>query len=48
MIKRNEKFKYIEGKQLTDHGTGTRVYEVVGTKLPSVLLFLVQLKIKNF
>jgi genome maintenance exonuclease 1 len=48
MIKRNEKFKYIEGKQLTDHGTGTRVYEVVGTKLPSVTTILGATKDQEF
>ena len=48
MIKRNEKFKYIQGKQLTDHGTGTRVYEVVGTKLPSVTTILGATKDQEF
>ena len=48
MIKRNEKFKYIEGKQLTYHETGTRVYEVVGTKLPSVTTILGATKDQEF
>jgi hypothetical protein len=48
MIKRNEKFKYIEGKQLTNHETGTRVYEVVGTKLPSVTTILGATKDQEF
>jgi hypothetical protein len=48
MIKRNEKFKYIEGKQLTDHESGTRVYEVVGTKLPSVTTILGATKDQEF
>ena len=48
MIKRNKKFKYIEGKQLTDHETGTRVYEVVGTKLPSVTTILGATKDQEF
>jgi hypothetical protein len=48
MIKRNEKFKYIEGKQLTDHETGTRIYEVVGTKLPSVTTILGATKDQEF
>jgi hypothetical protein len=48
MIKRNEKFKYIAGKQLTDHETGTRVYEVVGTKLPSVTTILGATKDQEF
>ena len=48
MIKRNEKFKYIDGKQLTDHETGTRVYEVVGTKLPSVTTILGATKDQEF
>jgi hypothetical protein len=41
-------FKYIEGKQLTDHETGTRVYEVVGTKLPSVTTILGATKDQEF
>jgi ATP-dependent exoDNAse (exonuclease V) beta subunit len=48
MIKRNEKFKYIAGKQLTDHESGTRVYEVVGTKLPSVTTILGATKDQEF
>jgi len=28
MIKKSNKYNYIRGKQLTDPGTGTRVYEI--------------------
>ena len=33
-IKKSNKFNYLQGKQITDHESGTRVYEVVGTRLP--------------
>jgi len=34
-IKKSEKYNYINGKQITDHETGTRVYDVNGSRLPS-------------
>jgi hypothetical protein len=38
----------LKAKQLTDHETGTRVYEVVGTKLPSVTTILGATKDQEF
>ena len=35
-MKKADKFNYITGKQITDPDTGTRVYEIVGNRLPSV------------
>ena len=39
-IKKSNKYNYIRGKQLTDPGSGTRVYDIVGTRLPSVTTIL--------
>ena len=39
-IKFHNKYKYIQGKQLTDPGTGTRVYDIDGGRLPSVTTIL--------
>ena len=35
MIKKSNKYNYIRGKQLTDPGSGTRVYEISNYRLPS-------------
>ena len=40
MINKSNKYNYIQGKQLTDPGSGTRVYDIVGTRLPSVTTIL--------
>ena len=48
MIKKSNKYNYIQGKQLTDPGTGTRVYDIVGTRLPSVTTILGATKNKQF
>ena len=40
MIKKNNKYNYIQGKQLTDPGSGTRVYEISNYRLPSVTTIL--------
>ena len=40
MIKKSNKYNYIQGKQLTDPGTGTRVYEISNYRLPSVTTIL--------
>ena len=40
MIKKSNKYNYIQGKQLTDPGTGTRVYEISNYRLPSVTTVL--------
>ena len=47
-LKKSNKYNYLQGKQITDHGTGTRVYEVVGTRLPSVTTVLSATKNQQF
>ena len=39
-MKINNKYNYIQGKQITDHGTGTRVYDIDNSRLPSVTTIL--------
>ncbi len=48
MIKKSNKYNYIQGKQLTDPGSGTRVYEISNYRLPSVTTILGATKIKIF
>ena len=48
MLKKSNKYNYIQGKQITDHESGTRVYEIVGTRLPSVTTVLGETKDKQF
>ena len=47
-IKLSNKYKYIEGKQITDHGTGTRVYDINNSRLPSVTTILGATKDQQF
>ena len=47
-MKKADKFNYITGKQITDPGTGTRVYEIVGNRLPSVTTILGKTKDQEF
>ena len=47
-IPRSEKYIYINGKQITDHETGTRVYEVNNDRLPSVTKILGATKDQTF
>ena len=47
-MKKNNKYTYVEGKQRTDHGSGTRVYEIEGARLPSVTTILGATKDKQF
>ena len=47
-IKKNNKYNYIQGKQLTDPGSGTRVYEINNYRLPSVTTILGATKDKTF
>ena len=47
-IPRSEKYLYINGKQITDHGTGTRVYEIKNDRLPSVTTILGATKNQDF
>ena len=48
MIKKSNKYNYIRGKQLTDPGTGTRVYDIDNYRLPSVTTILGATKNKQF
>ena len=47
-IKLSNKYSYIEGKQITDHGTGTRVYDINNSRLPSVTTILGATKNQQF
>ena len=47
-IKISNKYKYIQGKQITDHGTGTRVYDINNSRLPSVTTILGATKNQQF
>jgi genome maintenance exonuclease 1 len=47
-IKHSKKYNYINGKQITDHGTGTRVYEINNYRLPSVTTILGKTKNQQF
>ena len=47
-LKKNSKYNYIQGKQITDHETGTRVYEISNYRLPSVTTVLGATKNKKF
>ena len=48
MLKKSNKYKYIQGKQITNADTGKRVYDIVGTRLPSVTTVLGATKNQNF
>ena len=47
-IPKSEKYNYINGKQITDPDTGTRVYEVSSYRLPSVTTILGKTKDQQF
>jgi hypothetical protein len=47
-LKKSNKYNYISGKQITDHESGTRVYDIVGTRLPSVTTILGATKNQDF
>jgi hypothetical protein len=47
-IKLSNKYNYIQGKQITDHGTGTRVYDINNSRLPSVTTILGATKDQQF
>ena len=47
-IKFHNKYKYIRGKQLTDPGSGTRVYDIDNSRLPSVTTILGKTKNQQF
>ena len=46
--KLSNKYSYIQGKQITDHGTGTRVYDINNSRLPSVTTILGATKNQQF
>jgi len=46
--KLSNKYSYIQGKQITDHGTGTRVYDIDNYRLPSVTTILGATKNQQF
>jgi len=47
-MKKSKKYNYIRGKQITDHETGTRVYEINNSRLPSVTTILSATKNQEF
>ena len=47
-IKKSNKYNYIRGKQPTDPGSGTRVYDIDNSRLPSVTTILGATKNKLF
>ena len=48
MLKKSNKYKYLQGKQITDHESGTRVYEIDNSRLPSVTTILGATKNQQF
>ena len=47
-MKKSNKYNYLQGKQITDHESGTRVYDISGTRLPSVTTVLSATKNQQF
>ena len=47
-MKKNNKYNYYEGKQITDPDTGKRVYEINSYRLPSVTTILGATKNQEF
>ena len=47
-LKKSNKYNYIQGKQITDEESGNRVYDIVGTRLPSVTTVLSATKDQTF
>ena len=47
-IKFKEKYTYVSGTQITDHESGNRVYDVNGSRLPSVTTILGATKNQQF
>ena len=48
MMKKNNKYTYIQGTQITDHATGTRFYDFTGVRLPSVTTVLAKTKNQEY
>jgi genome maintenance exonuclease 1 len=47
-LKKSNKYKYLQGKQITDHESGTRIYDIAGARLPSVTTILARTKNQQF
>ena len=47
-LKKSNKYNYLQGKQITDHETGNRVYDFNGSRLPSVTTVLGKTKNQQF
>ena len=47
-LKKSNKYSYIQGTRITDHETGTRVYDFQGARLPSVTTVLSATKNQQF
>ena len=47
-MKKSNKYKYIEGKQITNPDSGHRIYDIIGTRLPSVTTILGRTKNQQF
>ena len=47
-LKKSNKYNYLEGKQITDEESGTRVYDFNGSRLPSVTTILGKTKNQQF
>ena len=47
-IKKSNKYNYLEGKQITDEESGSRVYDFNGSRLPSVTTVLSATKNQQF
>ena len=47
-LKKANKYKYIQGKQITDEESGHRIYDIVGYRLPSVTTILGRTKNQQF
>ena len=46
--KKSNKYKYIQGKQITDQESGSRIYDILGARLPSVTTILGRTKNQQF
>ena len=47
-MKKSNKYSYIQGKQITDAGTGIRHYDFAGERLPSVTTILAKTKDQSY
>ena len=47
-IKKSNKYNYLQGKQITDEESGSRVYDFNGSRLPSVTTILGKTKNQQF